>query len=247
VDVLQRIRNPWLFFTILYIAILPARGSAQDGELSPAPGTQTRRVMIPVFTDQQKGDAGNLYLTKKWCRGYVVLWNHKQIPEQNEFLLFNYDKVKNLVYVMDQYAKQWTYPIDSVSSFEIVENNVIYSFEKIPWISKGYYLIPIYKSEKGYSLYKRLFTKSTRSAYGNDGYASEGKRYDEYADTYEYYLLYPGNTIYKRVNLKESVVRRVLKEEEKLINEYFALNELEINEQSFLGIIQYINDKKYPD
>src|SRR5664279_1516905 len=107
--------------------------------------------------------------------------------------------------------------------------------------------MPIYKSEKGYSLYKRLFTKSTRSAYGNDGYTSEGKRYDEYADTYEYYLLYPGNTIYKRVNLKESVVRRVLKEEEKLINEYFALNELEINEQSFLGIIQYINDKKYPD
>jgi hypothetical protein len=59
--------------------------------------------------------------------------------------------------------------------------------------------------------------------------------------------VYPGNTSYKRVNLKESVVRRALKGEEALINEYFALNELEINEQSFLGVIQYINDKKYPD
>jgi hypothetical protein len=228
---------------------MPARSSAQESELAPMPGVSgsRRTPVVPVFVEGQNKEVGSLYLTKKWSRGHAVLWNQRHIPEQNEFLLFNYDKVRNLVYVMDQYAKQWSYPIDSVSSFEIVENNVIYSFEKIPWISKGYYLMPIYKSEKGYSLYKRLFTKSTRSAYGNEGYAAEGKRYDEYADTYEYYLVYPGNTSYKRLTLKESVVRRALKGEETLINEYFALNELEINEQSFLGVIQYINDKKYPD
>jgi hypothetical protein len=229
--------------------MIPARSSAQESQPAPMPGVTGihRSPTVPFFAEGQNKESGSLYLTKKWCRGHVVLWNQQQIPEKDEFLLFNYDKVRNLVYVMDQYAKQWTYPIDSVSSFEIVENSVIYAFEKVPWISKSYYLMPIYKSEKGYSLYKRLFTKSTRSAYGNGGFTAEGKRYDEYADTYEYYLVYPGNTSYKKVNLKESVVRRALKDDEKLVNEYFALNELEINEQSFLGIIQYINDKKYPD
>ena len=148
---------------------------------------------------------------------------------------------------MDLYAKQWSYPIDSVSSFEIVDNSVIYLFEKVTWISKSYYLMPIYKSEKGYSLYKRLITKSIQASYGTPIYSSEDKRYDEFSDVYEYYLIYPGNKVYKKVALKENVIRKSLKEDEALVKEYFALNELEINEQSLLGVIQYINDKKYPD
>jgi hypothetical protein len=214
--------------------------------MSDLPNDRPRSVMVPVFTEREK-DVGSVYLTKKWSRGYVVLWNHKRIPEQDEYLLFNYDKLRSTVYVMDQFVKQRSYPIDSITSFEIVENSVIYSFEKIPWISNGYYLMPIIKSEKGYSLYKRLFSKYIRSSYTNAGYYSEGKKYDEYADYYEYYLVYPGNAVYKKLTLKEKAIRRALKNDEVTLNEYFNLNEPEINEQSLLGIIQYINDKKYPD
>ena len=148
---------------------------------------------------------------------------------------------------MDQFGKQSSYPVDSVLSFEIVGNRVIYSFEKVPWISNGYYLMPILKSEKGYSLYKRLFCKYLRSSYTNAGYYSEGNKYDEYADYYEFYLIYPGNTAYKKLTLKEKAIRRALKNDEALLDEYFKLNEPDINEQSVLGIVQYIDEKKYPD
>jgi hypothetical protein len=222
------------------------RSSAQQTEITDLPNDRPRSVMVPVFTEREQ-DVGSVYLTKKWSRGYVILWNNKKIPEQNEFLLFNFDKLKNLIFVMDQFLKQRSYPIDSVNSFEIVENGTIYSFEKVPWISNSYYLMPIYKSEKGYSLYKRLFSKFIRSSYANAGYYSEGKKYDEYADYYEYYLVYPGNTTYRKLTMKEKVIRRALKDEADLLKDYFTLNELDFNEQSVLGAIQYINDKKYPD
>lgn len=243
---MQRIINPWIFCTILYVSILLGRSSAQQTEINQLPADRPTTVMVPVFTEREK-DVGSVYLAKKWCRGYVVLWNEKRLPDQDQYLLFNFDKLKNVLFVMDLYAKQWSYPADSINSFEIVENSVIYSFVKVPWISKSYFLMPIYESPKGYSLYKRLFTKFTRSAYANAGYYSEGKKYDEYADYYEYYLVYPGHTVYRKLILKEKTIRRALKDDESLVNEYFALNELDINEQSVLGVIQYINDKKYPD
>jgi hypothetical protein len=228
------------------MSVLPACCLAQLRVATDLPTDRPRSVIVPVFTERES-DVGSVYLTKKWSRGYVVLWNKKKIPEQNEYLLFNFDKMKNLIFSMDQYGKQLSYPVDSVLSFEIVENSVIYTFEKIPWISDGYYLMPIIQSEKGYSLYKRLFSKYLRSSYTNTGYYSEGKKYDEYADYYEYYLVYPGNTAYKKLTLKEKTIRRALKNEEALLNEYFSLNELDINEQSLLGVVQYIDDKKYPE
>ena len=245
-DILRRIGNPWSFCMILCVPIFLGRGLAQQNEVSELPGDRTKTVTIPVFTDREK-DVGSPYLAKKWVRGSVELTSHKRIPEPDQTLLFNFDKLKNLVYVIDQYGKQWSYPIDSVSGFELLENGVIYSFVKIRWISDSYFLMPIFQSEKGYSLYKRLFTKYIRAGYTNAGYYSEGKKYDEYADYYEYYLTYPGNNSYRKMTLKEKVIRRALKEESALIEAFFNLHDNEINEQSLLGIIQYINDKKYPE
>jgi hypothetical protein len=225
---------------------LPAFCLAQLNITTGLPTDRPNTVNVPVFTEREK-DVGSVYLAKKWSRGYITFWNQKQIPGQDEYLLFNFDKMKNLIFSMDQYGKQSSYPVDSVSSFEIVENGTIYSFEKVPWISKDYYLMPILKSEKGYALYKRLFCKYLRSSYTNAGYYSEGAKYDEYADYYEYYLVYPGKTTYKKLVIKEKAVRRALKNEEGLLEEYFKLNEPDFNEQSVLGMIQYIDDKKYPE
>ena len=36
-------------------------------------------------------------------------------------------------------------------------------------------------------------------------------------------------------------------DEIKLLDEFFTIHEHEINEQSLIGIVQYINDKKFPD
>ena len=181
-------------------------------------------------------------------RGVVEFADHRRrIPAPDQLFFFNFDKVNSIVYVLDRLNKISAYPIDSISSFEFVGADRDYSFEKIPWISNNFFLMPIIKSEKGYSLYKRLITNLIRADYSNEGYYIKGRKFDEFVDYYEYYLTYPGNTLFRKLFLKENIIRRVLRNESVLVNEFFSLHDNEINEQSLLGMIQYINDKKFPE
>jgi hypothetical protein len=246
VDILKRIVNLWFFCITLCLTILCSQAKAQQSESSELPADRVKSVIIPVFTDRES-DVGSIYFAKKWTKGSVELTSHRRIPDPDQPLLFNFDKLNNIIYVINRNQKEWSYPIDSVVAFELMDNGDLHSFIKIPWISSNYFLTPIYQSEKGYSLYRRLFTKYIRAAYTDAGYYTEGKKYDEYADYIEYYVTLPGNTTYRKLTLKENVIRRALKEEAALLQEFFAVHDNEINEQSLLGIIQYIDDKKFPE
>jgi hypothetical protein len=243
---LEKIPGTKFFCIILCLSIFFTRGLAQKMDIAQMPADGNKVVTVPVFTERES-DVGSAFLAKKWIRGSVELANHQRIPERDQILLFNFDKINQLVHVISQSRNEWTYPIDSVSGFELVDDNQIYSFEKISWISNNFFLMQVYESEKGYSLYKRLFTKWERSSYQNAGYYSTGKKYDEYIDYYEYYLIYPGNTTFRKLYLKEKAVRRALPDETPLLVEFFSLHDNEINEQNLIGLLQYINDKKYPE
>ena len=43
------------------------------------------------------------------------------------------------------------------------------------------------------------------------------------------------------------IIYGVYEDETKLLDDFFTIHEHEINEQSLIGIIQYIDDKKFPD
>ena len=122
-----------------------------------------------------------------------------------------------------------------------------YSFEKIHSVSERFFLTPVILSDNGYSLYKRLITEYRPSDFVNAGYYKEGNNFDEYIDFYEYYVIFPGDKKVKKFFLKEKSVIRAMKNESDLVNAYFEINSMEFNEQSLLGLFQYINDKKYPD
>ncbi len=242
-----RIGKIWVFCIAICISSFFGIAVAQQTEMTQLPSDQNRSaVMIPVFTERE-ADVGSPFLSKKWIRGTVELENHNLIPATGQVLLFNYDKINNRVYVINDSRKEWFYPIDSVFRFDLVDNSTIYSFEKVHWISSKFFLVPVLKSGQGYSLYKRLITKHIRASYLNEGYFSTGKKYDEFLDDYEYYLVYPGNASFRKLYLREKVIRRMLRNEPGLLDEFFSLHDHEINEESLIGIIQYINDKKYPE
>lgn len=246
-DTLKRKR--WTEFCCMIICIPFFWGGveAQQTQLTQLPSDINRNgAQIPVFTEREP-DVGSLYLSRSWISGKLELLHHSNIPDSGQVLLFNFDKVHSRVYVINQTGKQWFYPVDSVVQFELVDNNVIYTFQKLSWISLNFFLSPVIKSEKGYSLYKRLFTKCTRSAYENAGYYSTGSKYDEYVDYYVYYLIYPGNSVYRKLYLKENTIRRAFRDEARLIEKFFDLHDNDISEESLLAMVQYINDKKFPD
>ena len=168
-----------------------------------------------------------------------------QSPDNH--LLFNFDKINNVVYTINRESKIIFYPADSVLSFNLVDDNTVLSFEKVNWISDNFFLMPILKSDKGYSLYKRLFTRFLQADFSSEGYYTKGRKFDEYVDYYEYYITYPGNNLFRKLYLKEKDIRRALRDEAKLLDDFFTIHEHEINEQSLIGIVQYINDKKFPD
>jgi hypothetical protein len=190
---------------------------------------------------------GSTYLSRKWLSGVAEMSNHKKLPEAGQPLLFNFDKMHNVLYTVNGDSKIKFYPSDSILSFHLADDNTIYSFEKVAWISDNYFLMPVIKSDKGYSLYKRLFTKFFQADFSSEGYYTKGRKYDEYVDYYEYYIAYPGNTQFRKLYLKEKDIRRALKDESKLLEDFFSIHDNEISEQSLIGLVQFIDDKKFPD
>ena len=202
---------------------------AQKNPLNELPSDlQSRNTLTPAFYEKENM-VGSVYLSNRWMRGTVEFVNHKRLPAPGQFMVFNFDKIKNILYMLTDTSKVLAFPIDSVSSIEMEGNSKTYSFQKISWISNSYYLMPVFTSNQGYSLYKRLFTKAQPADFFNGGYYTTGKKYDEYVDYYEYYLTYPGNNQYQKLTLKESVIRKALKDESKLVNEFFSLHENDIN------------------
>ncbi|HEX3767861.1 MAG TPA: hypothetical protein VHT72_05755 [Puia sp.] len=236
----------WFFCITLCLIISISGAFAQQNVITQIPPDIHRGQDMTQFFSKAE-TVGSVYLTRNWVNGKVELSSHKILPEPGEPLLFNFDKINNVVYTINRDSKIVFYPADSVLSFNLVDNNTVFSFEKVPWISDNFFLVPILKSEKGYSLYKRLFTRLLQADFSNEGYYSKGRKFDEYIDYYEYYITYPGNNLFRKLYLKEKDIRRALRDETKLLDDFFTMHEHEINEQSLIGIVQFINDKKFPE
>jgi hypothetical protein len=235
-----------IYYTFVILLILVSRGISQP----PIPPdltneVNTRGVITPFFNKEH--DIGSPYLVNGWVRGVVEFKNHKHLPAAGGVAWFNFDKMDYILYTVDSLNRITQYPIDSISSLDLSDNDNEYRFEKVSWISDHYFLMPIIKSAKGFSLYKRMYTKLIRADYSDGGYYTVGKKSDEYVDYYEYYLVYPGDRKWRKIYLQQNVVRHALKSESGLLDEFFSLHDNEIDEQSLLAIIQFINDRKYPD
>jgi hypothetical protein len=237
------------FFRIgisLCIIIILGPATAQQNINTQIPGgLQRGQNIVQFFTKDET--IGSSFLAKNWIKGNVELWNHRKIPTSEQPLLFNFEKTDNMIYTVNKDNQIVTYPADSVLSFNLVDDNGILSFEKLNWVSTSFFLMPILKSAKGYSLYKRLFTKFLRADYSNEGYYTKGRKFDEYVDYYEYYITYPGNNLFRKLYLREKDIRRALKEESKLLDDFFERHDHEVNEQSLIGLVQFIDDRKFPE
>jgi hypothetical protein len=236
----------WFFCILICSVTVVSPASAQQNINTQMPEDIHRgRYMYQFFSKEET--VGSVYLSRNWMKGRIELYNHKMLPEPGEPLLFNFDKINNVVYSVNRDNKIMFYPNDSLISFNLVDDNTVFSFEKVPVISDNFFLMPILKSEKGYSIYKRLFTKFLQADFSGEGYYTKGRKFDEYLDYYEYYITYPGNNLFRKLYLKEKDIRKALKDEVKLLDDFFNMHDHEINEQSLIGIVQFIDDKKYPE
>jgi hypothetical protein len=195
--------------------------------------------LLPTFFEKDSAK-GSQYLSLNWMRGVVELADHRIMPKRNEYLFFNFDKINNRLYLINQAGTIWSYPIDSVTGFTLGDGDKIYSFEKVSVISDRFFLSPVIKSEKGYSLYKRLITKIVQANYRNEGYYTTGEKHDEFADFFEYFLIYPDKSTFKKFYLKENAIRKIFKEVSVQPDDYVKNP---VTEESLVSMIENINEK----
>jgi hypothetical protein len=213
--------------------------------LSSWANQQNRKVMaglLPTFFE--KGTTkGTQFLSQNWMQGVVQLSDQRIMPKPDEMLYFNFNKFDLRLFLIDKNYKVRYYPIDSVSGFVLADTNKIYSFEKIPSISNHFFLQPLAKSEKGYSLYKRLVTTLVAANYRNEGYYTTGDKSDVYSDYEEYYLIYPDRHRYKKFYLQETAIRKALKGESALLEDFFNQYNDHITEKGLIALIDTMNDR----
>jgi hypothetical protein len=218
--------------------------SAENIQLQTEPQAQQMRSrgMLPLINN--KDDAkGSPFLATHWMRGVVELSDHRRLPAQNDVLFFNYDKMNGRLIVRNTAHKEWSYPIDSISGFELTDSGRVYSFEKVSVHGHPVLLTPLVRSEKGYCLYKRLFTKIVPQNYVDYGYTNTGKKYDEYVDFYQYYLIYPDRQTIKKFFLFDSSIRNAYKAESDQWHAFASQHSGAYTEENVVAITESINNK----
>jgi len=192
---------------------------------------------------------GFRYFSRQWLRG-AVLYSNDQTNSNREKPLkadnsrfYNFDKFSNKLVSTEDGKNTLNLPNDAVNSFILMDSGKLYTFKKIPEISKSAYFEVMTENDSGYSLYKHIITKLNRADYQNIGYGSTGKKYDEYVDAYEYYIVFPGAKEFKKLSLNTSSIKKALKAEAKKLDEFFEHNPGDVTEQTLYSLILFLNNK----
>lgn len=189
---------------------------------------------------------GSPYLVPGWLRGTVELSSHRRLPAAGQSLFFNYDKMNERLFVTDGLQKPWSYPRDSLNGFWLTDSSGEYDFEKVPLITGSHLLRVLIKSDSGYSLYKRMITKLVSADYKNYVYWTTGKRYDFFVDRGEYYIVYPGDKRYRKVELKARDIKKALPTESARLEKFFAGDNGTVDEQAVVILLKYLNEQAHP-
>jgi hypothetical protein len=194
---------------------------------------------LTVFHSKEETQ-GSRYLFNWWVNGTMLDTNLVVINTAD--FSFNYDKIgKKLLATRD---KNTIIEINdaAINSFILKTDTSITKFEKIPAISKKEFLIEVVKNEVKYSLYKTMKTTFQKADYTNNGVIASGKKYDEFVDEFEYYIIFPGGNQFKKVDLKKKSIREALSSEEVKVKQYFSKSESGVINETFLKeLILFLN------
>ena len=194
---------------------------------------------LPVFSNKEN-TVGSRYLFDKWVDGRVM--NTDNIIISTDSFLFVYDKIAGKLLATQDKKKVIEVDDAAVKSFTLINGNDTLVFEKLPAVSDHGFFIELVKNKDHYSLYKSLTTKFVKADYFTNGIFESGKKYDEFVDAYEYYIVLPGGNDFKKVTFKRKSVKDALTKEDKKVREFFSKSEDGIIDESFLkGLIVFLN------
>jgi hypothetical protein len=215
------------------------QGLLQDFSASQQNSKFYTGASLPTFTHHED-TRGSRYLFDDWAKGTVVSANNTVID--NSKFLFNYDKISNNLFITLDRKTAIEVGKEEFKSFTLRKNDSEYVFTHVFLIDNHHFFQTIVKNDQKYSLYKLIYTKLVKSNYFTDGLYESGKPYDEYVDMVDYYVILPGDKIYKKVNTTRRSIKEILSMEKTKINLFISEHRYELIDENFLkSLVLFFN------
>jgi hypothetical protein len=193
---------------------------------------------LPVFLIKED-TKGNRYLFEKWVNGSVV--GTDGVVYNSSKYLFNYDKVGQKLLMLLDSNRMLTLNSGDIAGFSLKDDASEYHFERFKNSTDLNFYQALYKDEKGYSFYKLLKTKFMKADYQTNGIIESGRKYDEYIDEEQFFILSPKQEL-NRIDLKRKSLEKVLEPESSKLKSFFDQHKGEkIDEEFVKGLVQFLN------
>jgi hypothetical protein len=215
----------------------PSMETAFQNYIRSSQGSVGNASVLPSFRIKED-TKGNRYLYDKWVSGSVtgvdgVVYNSPNFH-------YNYDKISQKLFMLLDSNKVLELSSGNIAGFNLKGDTNEYQFERLKNSTDLNFYQPVYKNEKGYSLYKLLVTKFKRADYQTNGIIESGNKYDEYVDEVEYFIASPKQEISK-ITFKKKNLEKALERESAKVDTFFSLNRAKVDEDFVTKLLQSIN------
>lgn len=195
--------------------------------------------LLPTFHPTE-ATQGSKYLDNDWLSGSIVGSDGSLIKNPQYGL--NYDKITGGLLLSQDRKTAIEVDKDKVKSFTIVDkNDVENTFVSVPEIDKSHYVVLLSDGSK-YKIYKQIATKFIKNNYHTDGMTSSGNNYDEYEDTYTYYVLNAKTSKLQVITTRKKSLKAAFEADGVKMDNFFAQNNDNSNADAYLKQLgAYVN------
>jgi hypothetical protein len=183
------------------------------------------------YHGEQEPPKGSRLLFEDWPKGFVLGIYDTVLKNPNLFL--NYDKINHNLYFTFDGKTIIKVETDQARELHFEDSGMHTVLTRVDGIDPHAFFQRLSDSAgvSHYVLYRLLKTQFRRANYVTDGLVSHGNNYDEYVDSYEYYLVMPGAREYAPLSLKKKTIRAAIGHK---ADEWFAANRRDKLEESDL-------------
>ncbi len=194
---------------------------------------------IQVFNNSDD-PRGRRFLFDKWVKGSYVETHGGLV--NSDSLLYNFDKETGSLIVTTDREEIMKFEIITLNSFTLFNDDKVYFFERPETIDRSKFFQALVKNEDKYSLYKEWKISFEEANYQNNGITETGKKYAEYIDNPQYYLVQP-NVRYVEVKLKPKAIKSAFSADDDKVNAYLKQHAKDdVNEAFLIRLVNYLNE-----
>ena len=237
------------FVTVFFIAHFqtysqvsgPSIETSFQNYLRSSSGNINTGSVLPSFMIKEN-TRGNRYLYENWVDGSVTGVNG--VVYESPKFKYNYDKISRKLFLRMDTTTVIELSSGDIAGFNLKSDGKVLVFERLKNSTDLNFYQPVYKNEKGYSLYKLLTTKFNRADYQSNGIVESGNKYDEYVDTKEYFILSAKGEMTKIV-FKKKAIEKALEKESPKVQAFFSSHKSDTVDETFVkNLLESLNSQQ---